>query len=237
MEGRAAARKRGKTIDPSKIGDVESWLKAYSKKYINVVLGEDGSYLVLDPVMVSSDPAAALAAPVKNIPHLMGDDYAVVLAAGVAAPNELRAAAEERYATLRAGIKERVTVATTAYLEAEELLLEAVANWESAPDAATRTTTAQTVGRATAALAEAEQTLREAQYPRRYVVTDTGITRQMLVPASGDDSFLDPISRGVNEIANATDRVVTRGAAANVGAAAGAAGAAANAAEGSPANY
>jgi len=208
---RRAAKKRGKTIDPSKIGDVESWLKAYSKKYINVVLGEDGSYLVLDPVMVSSDPAAALEAPVKNIPHLMGDDYAVVLAAGATAPNELRAAAEERYTTLRAGIQERAAVATVAYLEAEELLLEAVANWESAPDAATRTTTAQTVGKATAALAEAEQVLREAQYPRRYVVTDKTITRQMLVPASGDDSILDAIEREVYEIADAKDRVVSRG--------------------------
>jgi hypothetical protein len=224
MEGRAA-KKRGKTIDPSKIGDVESWLKAYSKKYINIVLGEDGSYLVLDPVLAASDPTGALAAPVKNIPHLMGDDYAVVLAAGVVAPNELRAAAEERFTTLRSGIKERVAVATTAYLEAEELLLEAVANWESAPDVATRTTTAQTVGKATAALAEAEKVLREAQYPRRYVTTDETITRQMLVPASGDESFLDPIVRVVNEIADAKDRVVSRGnggaAAANAAAAAG----------------
>jgi hypothetical protein len=226
MEGRAA-RKRGKTIDPSKIGDVESWLKAYSKKYINIVLGEDGSYLVLDPVLVGTDPTAAFAAPVKNIPHLMGDDYAVVLAAGVAAPNELRAAAEERYTTLRAGIQERVAVATVAYLEAEEQLLEAVANWESAPDAATRTTTAQTVGKATAALAEAEQVLREAQYPRRYVTTDETITRQMLVPASGDDSFLDPIVREVYEIADAKDRVVSRASAAANAAAAGAAAAAA----------
>jgi hypothetical protein len=108
-------------------------------------------------------------------------------------------------------------------LEAEELLLEAVANWESAPDAATRTTTAQTVGKATAALAEAEQVLREAQYPRRYVVTDKTITRQMIVPASGDDSILDAIEREVYEIADAKDRVVSRGS----GAAA-AAGAAAN---------
>ncbi len=207
MEGRVA-RKQGKTINPSKIGDVESWLKAYSKKYINIVLGEDGSYLVLDQVLAGRDPTAA---PVKNIPHLMGDDYAVVLAAGATAPNELRAAAEERYTTLRAGIQERVAVATVAYLEAEELLLEAVANWESAPDAATRTTTAQTVGKATAALAEAEQVLREAQYPRRYVVTDKTITRQMLVPASGDDSILDAIEREVYEIADAKDRVVSRG--------------------------
>ena len=209
MEGRT--RKRGKTIDPSKIGDVESWLKAYSKKYINVVLGEDGSYLVLDP---AQDPTTST--PVKNIPHLMGDDYAVVLATGTS--NELRAAAEAKYTMLRAGIKERVAVATTVYLEAESHLLEAVANWESAPDVATRTTTAQTVGKATTALAEAEKVMREAQYPRRYVVTDTMITRQMLLPASGDDSFLDPIVRIVNEIADAKDRVVSRGSVGGAGA-------------------
>ena len=219
-------RKRGKTIDPSKVGDVESWLKAYSKKYINVLIGDDGSYLVLDPVGASEDLAAAKAAPVKNIPHLMGDDYAVVLSATSAASNELRAAAEEKYTTLRAGIKERVALATTAYLEAEDKLLEAVANWESAPDPATRTTTAQTVGKATAAVAEAEQALREAMYPRRYVLTEEAITRQMLLPGSGDDSLLEiPIYRGMNEISEAKDRVVSREAGA--AAAGGAAGAAA----------
>jgi hypothetical protein len=224
---RAAARKRGKTIDPSKVGDVESWLKAYSKKYINVVIGDDGSFLVLDPARAAEDVVTAKEAPVKNIPHLMGDDYTVVLAA-VSVSNELRAAAEEKYTTLRSGIKERVAVATTAYLEAEDLLLEAVANWESAPDAATRTTTAQTVGKATASLAEAEQVLREAMYPRRYVVTDETITRQMLVPASGDDRFLEiPIFRGINEIAEAKDRVVVRGATNAPNYAAAAAGAAA----------
>lgn len=211
---RAAQKKRGKTIDPSKVGDVESWLKAYSKKYLNIVIGEDGSYLVLDPVLVGKDPAAAKAAPVKNVPHLIGDDYAVVLSAVSVTSHELRAAAEEKYTTLRIGIKERVAVATAVYLEVEELLLEAVANWESAPDAATRTTTAQSVGKATTAVAEAEQVLREAIYPRRYVVTDKLITRQMLVPASGDDSILDPIVRIVNEIAEAKDRVVLRGSAA-----------------------
>ena len=179
---------------------------------------------MLDPVQAASDPAGALAAPVKNIPHLMGDDYAVVLAATSAAPNELRAAAEEKYTTLRSGIKERVAVATTAYLEAEAVLLEAVANWESAPDPATRTTLAQTVGRATTALAEAESVLREAMYPRRYVVTDETITRRMLMPASGDESILDPIVRGVNEIADAKDRVVSRGAVGNAAAAVGNAG-------------
>lgn len=211
---RAAPRKRGvKTIEPPKVGDVESWLKAYSKKYANIVIGDDGSFLVLDQIEAGENLAKAKTEPVKTIPHLMGDDYAVVLSAVSVASNELRAAAEEKYTTLRSGIKERVAVATTAYLEAEDLLLEAVANWESAPDAATRTTTAQTVGKATAAVAEAEQALREAMYPRRYVVTDETITRQMLVPASGDDRFLEiPIFRGMNEIAEAKDRVVVRGA-------------------------
>lgn len=227
---RAAARKRGKTIDPPKVSDIDSWLKAYSKKYINVVIGDDGSYLVLDPVQATEDIAAAKASPKKIIiKHLMGDDYTVVLSGVSKSSNELRAAAEEKYATLRAGIKERVAVATTAYLAAENLLLEAVGNWESAPDAATRTTTAQTVGKATAALAEAEQVLREAMYPRRYVKTEFAITRQMLLPGSGDDSFLEiPIYRGMNEISEAKDRVVLRGSGAGP---AGAAAAANNAPE------
>ena len=56
------------------------------------------------------------------------------------------------------------------------------------------------------------------------MVTDKTITRQMLVPASGDDSILDAIEREVYEIADAKDRVVSRGGAAAAGAAAAAAG-------------
>jgi hypothetical protein len=210
MERRAAPiKKRGKTIDPSRIDDIESWLNAYKQNYINVVLGEDGSYLVLDPVRITTDPEGALREPVKSIPHLTGDDYATVLAAGLGAPAELRAAAEAKLETLRSGIAASVEPLATAFLEEESAFLEAVANWKSAPDPATRTTTAQEVGRAAARLAAAETALQEAKYPRRYirVVSDYG---------KGEDPSL---SVGVPAYANVTDRVVKRGAATNAAAA------------------
>jgi len=160
--------KRGRTIDPKDVKDLASWTKYYKLKYKNIVVGEDGSFFVLDPALTNTDFKSALESPVATIPHMMGHDYLAVLNYA-AAPTELRAAAESTYTNLRASIKGHVDAVQVTYGAAEEEMLEAVLNWKTASDEASRAQRAIEVGQYMKAMAEAGEELRVARYPRSYI--------------------------------------------------------------------
>jgi hypothetical protein len=177
----AGETRKGKTIADSKVVDVETWAKYYKRGYQNIVLAEDGSFLVLDPGLTKTDYPAALAEPVKTIRHLMGSDYRVVLA-NSAAPTELRAAAEEK---LKETLEDRGTAASAArvlFIDAERELLNLTEQWRSAPNAPTRAVLAQSVAQANRAVMDAERALREALAPHRYIITDPVEFVYRLVP-------------------------------------------------------
>jgi hypothetical protein len=161
--------RKGKTIKESKVVDVESWSKYYKKGYQNIVVGEDGSFLVLDAALTKTDFAAALAEPKKVIPHLMGDDYIHVLGDS-SASSELRAAAEARKERITDELSARISAAKLAYSEAETTLLNTTQRWKNAPDQATRIVLAQMVAEANMAVAAAENDLRTAMAPHRYIL-------------------------------------------------------------------
>jgi hypothetical protein len=205
--------KKGKTVEVKKVKTLEDWLKYYKRGYQNVVVGEDGSYLVLDPEVTKTDFAAALAEPKHTIRHLMGEDYITVLADPKSSA-ELRAAAEARRTQIVDELDARVSAAKLAYSEAETELMTTTQQWKHAPDAPTRMILAQSVARANAAVAAAERELREAQAPRRYIIDYSGIPRMLLNPGSGDDRpILNVIYRAVPEVTDGTDRVVVVGGA------------------------
>lgn len=201
--------RKGKTIAESKVEDVESWAKYFKRGYQNIVRGEDGSFLVLDATLTKTDFPAALADPAKVIPHLMGDDYISVLARRYA-PTQLRAAAEERRLAVTGDIDAQVAVGRTTLAEAERELLAATARWRSAPDAPSRTVAAQEVAAANAAVATADERLRTAAAPHRYIVKMRDLKRSILVPGSGDDRPVEHvIYRLVPQTTEAPERVVT----------------------------
>ena len=168
---RAAAgeTKKGKTVALDKVSDVEDWAKYFRRGYQNIVLGEDGSFLVLDPALTKTDYPAALAEPAKTIPHLMGSDYRVVLA-NSRASSELRAAAEAKRTEVVEDLETAAAAARVLFIDAERRLLELTQLWESAPDGPTRTIHAQRVAEANRAVMDAEKQLREALAPHRYIV-------------------------------------------------------------------
>jgi hypothetical protein len=202
---------RGKTIPESKVVDVASWAKYYGKKYQNIVLGEDGSFLVLDPARTKTDFAAALDDPVKVIPHLMGSDYLTVLA-DRSAGAELRAAAEARRNAIHEDLDARIRAAKVAYSEAEVTLLQASREWKNATNAPSRVLLAQAVAEANKAVADAENMIRTAEAPHRYIKAYRGIPRMLLNPGSGDDRPIKNILyRAVPDVTEAPERVVIVG--------------------------
>lgn len=202
---------KGKTIKVEKVRDVATWTDYYARKYQNVVLGEDGSFLVLDPALTKTDFAEALASPVKTIPHLMGYDYIPILA-NRKESSELRAAAEARRTEIREDQDARVRAAKVAYSEAEDELLRATMLWKSAPNAPSRVTLAQAVGAANMAVAAAENRLRMAEAPHRYILKYRDLPRSMLTPGSGDDRPIKNILyRCVPESTTPLERIITLG--------------------------
>ena len=208
---KAQKTKKGKTVDPEKVNDLETWAKYFKRGYQNVVVDEDGSFVVLDPVLTKTDFPAALTGEKKPIKHLMGEDYITVLA-DPKSSSELRAAAEARRTQIHDALDARINAAKLAYSEAETELLNIHQRWKSAPDAGTRTILARAVGEANAALASAEHDLREAQAPHRYVLEYSDLPRSMLKPGSGDDRPIrNVIYRVVPAVTDAPERVITLG--------------------------
>jgi hypothetical protein len=208
---RGGETRKGKTIAEKKVVDVETWAKYFSKGYQNVVLGEDGSFLVLDAALTKTDFPAAFADPSKVIPHLMGEDYISVLA-NPASSAELRAAAEASKARIYDGLHARISAAKLAYSEADTELLNIQERWKNAPDAPTRIVLAQAVAEANAAVAAAESTLRAAQAPHRYIQTYRNIPRMLVVPGSGDERPIkNVIYRLVPAVTEAPERVIVAG--------------------------
>lgn len=194
MEAGAAARtkkkggsKRGRTIDPKDVTNLASWTKYFELGYKNIVVGKDGSFFVLDPALTNTDFEKALESPVVTIPHNIGDDYLAVLNS-TAAPTELRAAAESTYTNLRASIKGHVDAVQVTYGAAEEEMLEAVLNWKTASDEASRAQRAIEVGRYMKTLMDAGEELRSARYPRSYIRVEPRHDYPLLcyVPAIAD---------------------------------------------------
>lgn len=208
---RAEETRKGKTIDEKKVVDVGTWAMYYGKGYQNVVVGEDGSFLVLEPTLTKSDFPAALAEPTKVIPHLMGKDYVNVLA-NPSSSAELRAAAEASKSRIYDGLNARISAAKLAYSEAETGLLNIQERWKNSPDAPTRIVLAQAVAEANAAVAAAESTLRAAQAPHRYIQKYNHIPRMLIVPGSGDERPIkNIIYRLVPAVTEAPERVIAVG--------------------------
>ena len=207
--------KKGKTVDPNKVNDLETWAKYFKRGYQNVIVDEDGSFVVLDPELTKTDFPAALTGDKKSIKHLMGEDYITVLA-DPKTSSELRAAAEARRTQIYDALEARMNAAKLAYGEAETELLNITQRWKSAPDVPTRITLARAVAEANAALVVTERDLRNAQAPHRYILEYSDIPRSMLKPGSGDDRPIkNVIYRAVPEVTEPTERVIVIGAGGN----------------------
>jgi len=140
---------------PADVTDIDTWL--YNHKKTNIVLGADGSMLVLDP------KTRDVSKPVKTIPFRRGLDAFRVLAQPSMYGEELRAAALEKTDAIVSARQDAINVGYKAVVEADQHYLEAVDNWEAAKTVAN----ALAVTEAQKVLAKAEEGYRGAMYPHR----------------------------------------------------------------------
>jgi hypothetical protein len=144
-----------KMAKPEDITDINSWLYNHKKK--NVLLGADGSMLVLDPKTLDSSK------PLKTIPFRKGLDAFRVMT--LSTEHELRAAATEKLAEQKAERQEHVDAAYAKVIEADQLYLQAVDSWEADKTALG----ARAVAEAQQILSKAEEVYRRAMYPHRSI--------------------------------------------------------------------
>jgi len=142
---------------PADVTDIDTWL--YNHKKINIVLGPDGSMLVLDP------KTRDVSKPVKTIPFRRGIDAFRVLAQPSMYGEELRVAALEKTDAIVASRQDAINVGYTAVIEADQHYLEAVDKWEAAKTVANALAVAATQK----SLAGTEETYRKALYPHRKI--------------------------------------------------------------------
>ena len=173
------------TVDPEKVTNLDKWLFYYKKKYGNVVLGDAGEYLVLDPTLARTDFDTAFEDPVKTIPHLKGQDYITILA--TSAKPVLRAAAEEKREAFLNSMKPEIEAAQEAFDNIEQELLEATETWNAAADSASRQEAALRVGQLSQQLDGAATTLQQAKFPQRYIYTETNLLRKNVDYATHDE--------------------------------------------------
>jgi hypothetical protein len=140
---------------PADVTDIDTWL--YNHKKANIVLGAEGSMLVLDP------KTRDVSKPVKTIPFRRGIDAFRVLAQPSMYGEELRATALEKTDTIIAARQDALNVRYTAVVEADQHYLEAVDKWEAAKTVANALSVAETQK----TLAKSEEEYRKTLYPHR----------------------------------------------------------------------
>jgi len=169
---------RSKVIDPSKITDLESWLK-YSN-YGNVKKTTDNKLLVLDPSKPTDFDAA------KSISHIYGIDYRIALYSNDA---QVREKAEKQNKDLMTTKRTNTATAQTRFLEIQKEYMAAIKDLESTSDKSEQKKKVPAVLELASALATADEEVRTSSFPDRFVkvVSSNMITRRFLNNATMDD--------------------------------------------------
>ena len=197
------ATRAKRTIDPRKVTDLESWLKAYKSRYGNLVR-RGGDYLVLDPIKYKEDFEGALAAPEKVITSTKAVDAQLILGTADGFP-QLRATAEETMKNLSEEQAKHIAIAADAVTDAETELLKVTQAWNADKNSAL----AMDVAAATIAMQQAEASLTAAQAPVRYIKAETELLVKDLDYATHSDKrFHNELYRLVTEPTLLSGRIV-----------------------------
>jgi hypothetical protein len=192
-------RRRGKTIDPERIATLAQWAAAYGK-FKNVRIGPDGIPTVFARESAGNEGIA------KQFPSEKAHDLYVILQSG---ESELRETAIGRLDELVEGLVEPVGAAAAAYRGAEKAFLDATDRWRSAATPFARQLAAEEAAKASAAVAEAEKAVRQAEAPRRTAVIKANMTRNDVDYRTGDGRAHPSFKLLVPRRFDATDRVIT----------------------------
>jgi hypothetical protein len=189
---------RRKVIDPSKITDLESWLK-YSD-YGNVQKTTDNRLLVLDPTKPDDIEGA------KSIPHTYGYDFRALLQSN---DERARAPGVAKYEELLKSHKTATSAAQAEYLVLQKAYLAAVEDLKSTVDERERKIKAAAVVKLATDIASADEKVRTSLYPGRFVkkIGSEHVTLRYLNYASMDDR---KIKADLNILMNYTETLEER---------------------------
>jgi hypothetical protein len=175
-------------IPPANIKTLDQWIPKFGRSK-NVVLGPDGSFLVLNPDLLRTDPAAARATPAVTIPHQKGTDALIALAQGSRDPDVLDRVAE----ALETLGKER-DAAFGAFATIEQLVLDANDAFARAKTTTQRVTAALEVAKQTQELMAAAAIYSERKAPLRHVKVMYGIPHKELDYTTNDERAIPMLS-------------------------------------------
>lgn len=171
------------TVNPSNIKTLDQWVNAY-KKYRNVILDVDGSFLVLDPKLVRDDPARARKEPVVKIKHVYSKDALIALAQD---DTEIRAEALETVGKALEAIKKETAESLRSFSNAEKQLLEATDAYKMTRTQTQRMTTLQEVALKTKLMMDEGTKYSESRTPLRYVKMLYGVPRNHIDYTTNDE--------------------------------------------------
>lgn len=195
------------------VNTLDDWLRFHKRKATNLIVGDDGAFLVLDPAVADRDAALETA---KRIELKKGYDAVAVLASPHSS-QELRAAAERTLEAARAARRHTVDAAVAAYQTAERDMLDATEQWKVS-DPSMRATFAQQVGGRMYECAEADTRMRTSEYPQRTIVDDVNVTRMMIDYATMDERKLpNELHRGIPTAFGIADRTFAASAVTEAG--------------------
>jgi hypothetical protein len=160
----ADAIRRGPTIAPDRITNVDSWIQ-YSKRYANVVRrSRDGALLVLNPANMD------LENPAKEIPLTKAVDAIAYIVQG-SDPN-IRAQAATRLETVRSERNSAVQSINGTIREKQLALMQAHREWTAAAsqgNSAASATIAADIGQLQKELADLDKRRQETRAPHRFI--------------------------------------------------------------------
>jgi len=173
------------TIQPANIKSLDQWVRAFDR-YRNVILGADGSFLVLDPKLMKDDPARAMKEPAVRFKHTYARDALLTLIDNKAV-GDARTEALDTIEKALEQIKVAKDEAFRAFVSTEQALLEASDVAKRAKTATQKMTAALEVAKQTGLMMEAGQAYSERRMPLRHVKILHGIPRNTIDYTTNDD--------------------------------------------------
>ena len=171
------------TVNPSNIKTLDQWVNAYTK-YKNVVLDNDGSFLVLDPKLLREDPERARKEPAIRIKHTYGKDALIALAQG---DTEIRTEALETLSKAVDAIKKDTAESLRSFTSTEQQLLEITDAHRQAKTEAQRLNTLSQWALTTNTMMDEGEKYSQSRTPLRHVKMLYGIPKKNIDYTTNDE--------------------------------------------------
>jgi hypothetical protein len=178
------------TINPGNIKTVAQWTRAFGK-FRNVILGDDGTLLVLDPNLMRTDPDKARQTPAVTIKSKKNTDALLALTHG---DPDTRNDALETIAKAFDAIEKAKEEAFGAFVTTEQALLDATDAYTRAKTTTQKINAALEVAKLSNDMMIAGRAYSERKTPLRHIKTLYGIPKKDIDYTTNDERAIPSIS-------------------------------------------